>query len=151
MSNRVESTLLPELFDVLQKEHYVLIATIDHEYGGPNVNAISWVYAKNDKTVLFALDQRSRILSNIKADNQVIITLITNGSTYSISGKAKVVMDKLHEVPLKLTLIKLDIEHVRDVMFYGSKITTQPEYDKTYDKKAAERLDLQVIEAMKKA
>ncbi len=151
MSNRVESTLLPELYDVLQKEHYVHIATIDHEYGGPNVNAISWVYAKNDQTILFAVDQRSRILANIKAENQIVITLIANSSTYSIGGKAKIVMDRLNEVPLKLALIELVIENVRDVMFYGSKIITQPVYDKTYDKKAAERLDSQVIEAMKKA
>jgi hypothetical protein len=36
-------------------------------------------------------------------------------------------------------------------MFYGSKIVTEPQYDKTYDKNAAARLDTQVMEAMKKA
>ena len=36
-------------------------------------------------------------------------------------------------------------------MFYGSKIVTEPQYDKTYDKKAAAKLDKQVMEAMKKA
>ena len=50
-----------------------------------------------------------------------------------------------------LALIKLNIKEVRDVMFYGSKITIQPEYDKTYDLEAASRLDRQVMDAMQKA
>ena len=36
-------------------------------------------------------------------------------------------------------------------MFYGSKITVVPKYDKTYDLEAAKKLDNQVMEAMKKA
>jgi hypothetical protein len=48
-------------------------------------------------------------------------------------------------------LVEISIKEVRDVMFYGSKIITEPQYDKTYDKVAAERLDKQVMEAMKKA
>ncbi len=36
-------------------------------------------------------------------------------------------------------------------MFYGSKISSEPAYEKTYDKNAADRLDRQVIEAMRKA
>ena len=59
--------------------------------------------------------------------------------------------ERLNDVPLKLALVEVDIKEVRDVMFYGSKITADPEYDKTYDKNAAARLDKQVMEAMKKA
>ena len=44
--------------------------------------------------------------------------------SYSISGDAKVIQEeKLKGVPLKLALMQLDINEVRDVMFYGSKIT----------------------------
>jgi hypothetical protein len=38
---------------------------------------------------------------------------------------------------------------VRDVMFYGSKIVVEPQYDKTYDKNAAAKLDAQVMDAMR--
>ena len=38
---------------------------------------------------------------------------------------------------LALAFIKLNISEVRDVMFYGSKITVVPKYDKTYDLDAA--------------
>ncbi|MFC7784517.1 MULTISPECIES: pyridoxamine 5'-phosphate oxidase family protein [unclassified Rossellomorea] len=151
MANQVEPSLIPALFDELQSERFVTLATIDFETHGPNVSAISWVLAKDEHTLLFAVDQRSRIVENIKNNPLAVVNLIANESTYSISGKGVVREEKLEGVPLKLTLIKLAINEVRDVMFYGSKISTEPAYEKTYDKTAADRLDRQVIEAMKKA
>jgi hypothetical protein len=151
MANQVEPSLIPALFEELQTEKFVTLATIDHETHGPNVSAISWIYAKDEHTLLFAIDQRSRIVENIKNNPHAVVNLIANESTYSISGIAGVREEKLAGVPLKLTLVKLAINEVRDVMFYGSKISTEPAYEKTYDKAAADRLDRQVIEAMKKA
>jgi uncharacterized pyridoxamine 5'-phosphate oxidase family protein len=151
MANQVEPKLIQPLFDELQKERFVTLATIDYETGGPNVSAISWVLAKDDGTIYFAVDNRSRILENISKNNQVVINLIANESTYSIQGKAHLKEERLPDVPLKLALVEVAIKEVRDVMFYGSKIVTEVQYDKTYDKKAAERLDNQVMDAMKKA
>ncbi|WP_071459311.1 pyridoxamine 5'-phosphate oxidase family protein [Bacillus massilinigeriensis] len=151
MANQVENKLIKPLFDELQKERFVTIATVDHVTGGPNVSAISWVLAKDEETILFAVDNRSRIVENIKVNSSVVINLIANESTYSIAGKAKLKSDRLEDVPLKLALIEIAISEVRDVMFYGSKITVNPEYDKTYDKDAAARLDRQVMDSMRKA
>ncbi|MED4226138.1 pyridoxamine 5'-phosphate oxidase family protein [Neobacillus cucumis] len=151
MANQVEPKLIQPLYDELQKERFVTLATVDFETGGPNVSAISWVWAKDEGTIYFAVDNRSRILVNINHNHNVVINLIANESTYSIQGKAHVKEERLPEVPLKLALVEVVINEVRDVMFYGSKIVTEVQYDKTYDKKAAERLDQQVMEAMKKA
>lgn len=151
MANQVEPKLIKPIFDELQKERFVVLATIDHESGGPSVNAISWLFAKDESTLYFAVDNRSRIIQNIKSNNRVVVNVIANESTYSISGEANVKEDKLEGVPLKLALIEISIMEVRDVMFYGSKIVTEPQYDKTYDKDAASRLDKQVMDAMRKA
>ncbi|MFI8686418.1 pyridoxamine 5'-phosphate oxidase family protein [Rossellomorea sp. NPDC077527] len=151
MANQVEPSLIPALFEELQAERFVTLATVDHETQGPNVSAISWILAKDEQTLLFAVDQRSRIIKNIKNNSLVVVNLIANESTYSIGGVASVSLESLPGVPLKLTLVQLAIKEVRDVMFYGSKISTEPAYEKTYDKKAADRLDRQVIEAMKEA
>ncbi len=151
MVNQVESKLTSVLFEDLQNERFVTIATVDHETGGPNVSAISWVLAKDDQTIFFAVDNRSRIVQNINSNNKVVLNLIANESTYSIQGQASVKAERLEEVPLKLALIEIQISEVRDVMFYGSKIVTEPKYDKTYDKNAAARLDKQVMDAMRKA
>jgi uncharacterized pyridoxamine 5'-phosphate oxidase family protein len=151
MPNQVEPKLIKALYDELQKERFVTLATVDFENGGPNVSSISWILAKNEETIYFAVDNRSRIIQNIKHNSNVVINLIANESTYSISGAASLKEEKLNEVPLKLALVEIKIKEVRDVMFYGSKITVEPQYDKTYDKDAAARLDRQVMDAMRKA
>lgn len=151
MANQVEAMLTDELFEFLQEERFVTIATVDHETGGPNVSAISWVYAPNKETVFFAVDNRSRIIKNIKADSQVVLNVIANESTYSLSGTGIVKVENLADVPLKLAVVELKLKEVRDVMFYGSEISVGPEYVKTYDKEAADKLDHQVMSAMKKA
>lgn len=151
MVNQVEPLLTKPLFDSLQSERFAILSTIDHETGAPNVNAISWLFAKDEKAVLFAIDSRSRLVKNIKSNPKVVINVIALESTYSISGHAFIKQEKMEGVPLKLSLIQLDIKEVRDVMFYGSKITNVPQYDKTYDLEAAKKLDNQVMGAMKKA
>jgi uncharacterized pyridoxamine 5'-phosphate oxidase family protein len=151
VANQVEPRLLKPLYDELQKERFVTLATIDYETGGPNVSAVSWVLAKDEETIYIAVDNRSRILENINNNSQVVINIIANESTYSISGNAKLKQERLQDVPLKLGLVEVNIKEVRDVMFYGSKIVTEVQYDKTYDKNAAEKLDRQVMDAMRKA
>ena len=151
MANQVEEKLIQPLFDELQKERFVTIATVDFESGGPSVSAISWVLAKDESTIYFAVDNRSRIIQNIQQNQLVVLNLIANESTYSIQGAATVKQEKLADVPLKLALVEIKIKEVRDVMFYGSKIVTEPSYDKTYDKNAAARLDKQVMDAMRKS
>jgi uncharacterized pyridoxamine 5'-phosphate oxidase family protein len=150
MANQVEPRLIKALYDELQRERFVTLATIDYETGAPNVSAISWIIAVRDDLIYFAVDNRSRIIHNIKKNNQVVINLIANESVYSISGKSFIKLERIPDVPLKLALVEVNITEVRDVMFYGSKISVEPQYEKTYDKVAAAKLDKQVIEALKK-
>jgi len=149
MANQVEQKLIEPLFQALQKERFVTIATIDHETGGPNVSAISWVYAPSEERIYFAVDNRSRIVQNIQNNPFVVMNLIANESTYSISGKAHIKIEKMEGVPLKLALVEITITEVRDVMFYGSKISLEPKYEKTYDPRAAAKLDNQVMTALR--
>ncbi|ARK31150.1 pyridoxamine 5'-phosphate oxidase family protein [Halalkalibacter krulwichiae] len=150
MANQVEQCLTEEMLPLLQKERYVTISTVDFETGTPNVNAISWVFAPDVQTIRFSIDNRSRIVKNIKTNSGVVLTLIANGSTYSIAGDAQLIQEKMEGVPLKLALLEMKVEEVRDVMFYGAKITSEPKYDKTYDAQAAAKLDFQVMQVMKR-
>lgn len=151
MTNQVEQKLIKPLYDALQRERFVTVTTIDFETGGPNITAISWIFAKDESTICFAVDNRSRMIQNISQNQLIAINLIANESVYSIQGAASVKQEKLQDVPIKLAVIEMKISEVRDIMFYGSKIVTEPEYDKTYDKRAAARLDQQVMEAIRKA
>lgn len=145
-------TALPEtLFNQLQRENLVLLHTVDAESGSPTSSAISWVYAVDRARLRFALDGRSRLIANLKAHPAVSVTLFGGGSVHAAYGKAKVIADKLEGVPFPLTCVDIEVDTVRDAMFYGARLSVQPEYEKTYDKRAADRLDAQVFEAMKKA
>ena len=147
-----ELTALSEpLFDLLQKEKFVILNSIDAESGSPTVNAISWVYAVSPKKIRFAVDQRSRIVSNIKQSNQVALTFFGSGTVNAIYGTAYVATESLENVPFPLACLDIEINSIRDAMFYGARISVEPEYEKTYDKRAAEKLDGQVYSAMKNA
>lgn len=150
MHSRSEATLSKDLLSLLQKERYVVLSTIDYETKGPCIHAISWVYAPNPDTVYFVIDKKSRLIKNIETQRKLAITVIGEDSTYSIYGDASIQVEQLENVSLSLSLVKVDVTEVRDVMFYGGKILSPPEYEKTYDQRAAEKLDKQVMEAMKK-
>lgn len=139
------------LFAALQNESFVLLHTIDAESGSPTSNAISWVFAPNPRTLRFAVDARSRLVANLKAKPDTVVTLFAGGTVQAVYGKAVLVKDGLDDVPFKLVCFDIVIDAVRDAMFYGARLSVQPEYEKTYDKRAADKLDGQVFAAMKKA
>lgn len=145
-------TALPEqLFSMLQQETFVILNTVDAESGSPITNAISWIYAPDSKRLRFAVDGRSRIIANVKANPLVSVAVFASHTLYAISGSARIVAENLPEVPFKLACLDIDVREVRDAMYYGSRIAVLPETEKTYDKRAADKLDGQVFAAMKKA
>lgn len=150
MANRVEDHLTPGLYEEFLHERFVQLATVDAQTGGTNVASLSWVHAKDESALIFAVDHRSRIIQNIDKQPLCSLSIIAGGSTYSISGKAYVVGQSSADVPIGLSIIRLDIDEVRDVMFYGAKIVTEPAFAKTYDEQAARSLDEQVMEELKK-
>lgn len=149
MAETISAHITDELFSQLQKERFVTISTIDLETGAPNVSAISWVFAPDPSHVRFAVDNRSRIVENLSKNNSVVINVIGAGSCYSIAGEAHVAVKKLEGVPIKLARVDIAVKEVRDVMFYGARISVEPKYEKTYDAEAAAKLDKQVMDALK--
>lgn len=138
-------------FAAMQHESFVLLHTIDAESGSPTTNAISWIYAPSPDVLRFAVDGRSRLVTNLKNNPSVAVTLFAGGTVQAVYGKASVKAEALEGVPFKLVCFDIAISAVRDAMFYGARLTALPEYEKTYDKRAADKLDGQVFDAMKKA
>ncbi len=139
------------LFQTLQGQNMVLLGTIDAETGAPVQHAISWLYAHSAGQLRFAVDSRSRMIANMTKSSQVSIVVFAGQSLYLIQGTATVHEQLLADVPLKLSCVDVDIHAVRDIMYYGSRITAPPVCEKTYDERAAAKLDGQVFDAMKKA
>ncbi|GAX90053.1 pyridoxamine 5'-phosphate oxidase family protein [Effusibacillus lacus] len=150
MAEKVVTELSQELVDFLQGEKLVFLHTTDHETGAPNVAAISWLLAVNPKLIRFAIDPRSRVVSNINKDGRVSVAIPGPDSCYSISGVAKADTERLEGVALNMIKVDITVDEVRDVMFYGAKLSAEPKYVKTYDPKLAEKYDTEVYTALKK-
>jgi hypothetical protein len=143
---------LPDkLYRRLQHERFVLLHTIAEDSGTPTSNAISWIYAAGVSKLRLAVDARSHLVANMRAHPQVAVTVFAAGMVYAVYGRAALVTEALADVPIKLACFDIAVSEVREALFYGARITVEPEFVKTYDKRAADRLDNQVFAAMKKA
>lgn len=143
--------LSDSLLSELQKEKVILLHTIDAESGIPTSSAISWVYGVDSSKLRFVIDQRSRLVHNLKTHASAVVTVFAEGTVKVISGSITLVTEALEDVPFKLACFEMNIEMVQDGMFYGARISVEPEFERTYDKRAAHKLDQQVLAAMKKA
>jgi hypothetical protein len=143
--------LTESLFENWQQQKFVLLGTIDADTGAPVQQAISWIFARSRQQLRLSVDSRSRIIEHLRSRSECVITVFADETVYAIQGQATIHDDGLSDVPLKLSCIDVQIIAVRDIMYYGSRIAAEPVCEKTYDQRAAEKLDLQVFEAMKKA
>ncbi|MFP4975640.1 pyridoxamine 5'-phosphate oxidase family protein [Paenibacillus sp. CN-4] len=143
--------LTESLRQMLQSETFVLLNTVDAETGGPTSTAISWVYAVSPAVIRLAVDHRSRLVRNMKSNPLVTITVFGEGTVFAINGRAEVRQDPLAGVPFNMCCFDVGVEAVRNALFYGAQLEAAPRYAKVYDVRAAEKLDGQVFDAMKKA
>lgn len=139
------------LLAMLQSETFVLLNTVDAESGGPTSTAISWIYAVSPSKLRLAVDYRSRLVNNMKVNPMITVTVFGEGTVHAINGRASVKLDPLPDVPFKMCCFDVEIEAVRNALFYGAHLESAPKYAKVYDARAAEKLDGQVFAAMQKA
>lgn len=150
MADQPLSELPAELVSFLQGNRLVLLATADVEGGPANVHAVSWVVATDPHTVRLAADARSRLVRNIRADGRVVLVVPGAGGCWSAICRAELEQDNLSGTPLHLAGFHLEVEVVRDVMFFGAELTQAPAYGVSYDPAAAARLDEQVYAALRR-
>lgn len=143
-----ESKLTNELVELLQGEKIVSLITTDKETGEPDLSMISWVVAHpSGEYIDFAVGHNASSASNIEKNPNVILGVIGAGSCYSIKGKGKV--SNVIAKTIKVRVIRVEIESVEDVMFYGGKVTAEPQYEKTYNPALAEKLDREIYSLLR--
>ncbi|QOR68940.1 pyridoxamine 5'-phosphate oxidase family protein [Cytobacillus suaedae] len=141
------TTLSPELVNLLQGEKIVSLVTMDAETNKPNLTIVSWLVAhEGGKVIKFALGHKGESVTNIQANPEVILGVIGAGSCYSIRGNASI--SEIIEKTMKYRVVTVEVEEVEDIIFYGGKITSEPEYVKTYNEELAKKLDAEVYEML---
>jgi predicted pyridoxine 5'-phosphate oxidase superfamily flavin-nucleotide-binding protein len=147
--HQAPSHLSNELVAFLQGPQLVLVTTLDAETKWPTNNLITWVYAKDAETLRLAADAKGRVMGNIRADERVLLTVMAHGACHTVEGTARVISEEVQGVSLKLAVAEVKVRAVRDVTFWGGRITANPAYDVTYDKALKEKLDAGVFAALK--
>ena len=145
----IQQQLSAELVEFLgAKEKIVFLSTIDHEEGVPATTSISWVCAVSPTKIRFAIDPRSRVIKNIEGNPRLTLSFIGLGSSFSVSGSGSSHLQQLDGVTIRMTEVEVDVVSVREIMYYGSKVTTEPQMEKTYNLALAEKLDHAVYAAI---
>jgi len=147
MGKETPDKLNQELIDVLQGEKIVSLVTMDSDTNKPHLSVVSWLVAKpGGKQIKFALGHKGTSVNNIQANPEITLGVIGAGSYYAIKGNATI--SDVIEKTMKYRVVTVDITSVEDVIFYGGKITVEPEYIKTYNQDLAKKLDTEVYEML---
>lgn len=135
--------LPPEIVSMLQGEKIVSLVTTNAETGAPQLTVVSWVKANQEGTVIkIAVGHKGSTVNNVQKNANVILGTIGPETCYSITGKATI--SDIVDGTMKYRVITVNVQSVEDVIFYGGKVTAEPEYIKTYDADLAKKLDAEV-------
>ncbi|TWD93434.1 hypothetical protein FB550_11571 [Neobacillus bataviensis] len=144
----VESTLSHEMEELLQGQTLVFCHIYSKSLGKVISTALSWVFAIDCKTVRFVVDCKSKIVEAVNDHSEITLSFIGNGSVYSLSGPSKVKVEKTEDMTLKMAIIEIEVEDLRDITFYGAQIIQRPQFIKTYKESLIKKLDNEVKEAV---
>ena len=144
----VESALNQEVEELLQGQTLVFCHTYSKRLGKVISIALSWVFAIDSKTVRFAVDCKSKIVEAVNDQSEITLSFIGNDSVYSLVGPSKVRVEKTQDMTIKMAIIEIEVEDLRDITFYGAQITQKPQFIKTYKESLIKKLDNEVREAV---
>ncbi|MFM1651385.1 hypothetical protein ACI7RC_04675 [Brevibacillus sp. B_LB10_24] len=136
--------LSQDMVSLIQGSTIVLLNVIHKESERVYTTALSWVYAINERKIRFAIDAKSEFVSILENDPRLVLTFIGLESVYSIVGKAAIKNRQTEGTTLKLAILEVDVQEVRDIIFYGGKVVTEPSFIKTYNAELAKKLDKEV-------
>jgi Pyridoxamine 5'-phosphate oxidase len=134
--------------EIFKDERIGFLSTIHKDSGAIQQNAISWIHGYKPNVLRIAVGSKAQIVTNIESNENVNFAFFYRKSIFSFQSKGKIVTKSIPGVPFPLTLIELETDELHDIMFYGAEITQEPVYEKTYNIKAAKKLDEQVYEGM---
>ena len=114
----------------------------------PYTTFITWLIAKDEKTIRFAVNKDSLTANNIKENPYVSIEVFGDGIACSISGSAKIIKDEIETISFPVSVIEVNVENVVDNLFPGGTVTGEIPFKHTGDIEKAEDLDNKVLEAL---
>ncbi|KIL41981.1 hypothetical protein SD70_03730 [Gordoniibacillus kamchatkensis] len=147
--SKVINELSPEMAEQLQGQSIVFVNVVNKETGDIYSTVLSWVYAVSPTAIRFAIDAKSDFVRILQQDPRLVMNFIAQETVFSVKGQAAVKVAQTEGLTLKMALIEVTVEEIRDIMFYGGKIVTQPAFVKTYKEDLIKKLDDEMRNALK--
>lgn len=146
--SKVITELSAEMIEQLQGQNIVLLNVVNKETGDIYSTALSWVYAIDPGTIRFAIDAKSDFVRIVQEDPRVLLNFVCGETVYSVKGAAAVKVTRTEELTLKMALLEVQVQEIRDIIFYGGKIVAQPAFVKTYNADLIKKLDDEMKSAL---
>jgi hypothetical protein len=134
--------------EIFKDERIGFLSTIHTDSGAIQQNAVSWIHGYKPHVLRIAVGSKAQIVANIESNENVNFVFFYEKSILAFQSKGKIITNDIPGVPFPTTLIELETDDLHDIMFYGAEVTQEPIYEKTYNIKAAKKLDEQVYQGM---
>ncbi|WP_029521839.1 pyridoxamine 5'-phosphate oxidase family protein [Persephonella sp. KM09-Lau-8] len=140
----IPDNILPYLQDLTPS---VLATSRDNK---PYTTFITWLIAKDKNTIRFALSKDSYSTENLKENPYASVEVFGEGFALSISGKTKLIVDEIGELPFPISVFEMKVEKVVDNLFPGASVTGKIPFEHIGDTVQAKEFDRIVLEELKK-
>jgi hypothetical protein len=136
-----------QIVDFLQGRQCVVLATASPQ-GQLHTAIMTWVVAKDSRTIRIALDKKGRPLSHIRNNENVALEILGDDINIGVVGKARVIEEQMDSVSFPCAAVEIKIGEVidhgfSDIRFKGPSYSFVPgkeEYSKVEDDVFAELL-----------
>src|SRR5688572_1215591 len=106
--------MLPEnIVQFLKGGQSVVVSTLNAE-GRPETTLMTWVVARNDKTIALAVGNPGRAYANMVERKFVALEVLGDGVTWGLSGRAEVEKERMQSAPFPSALVLVTLDGARD-------------------------------------
>ncbi|MDP7643164.1 MAG: pyridoxamine 5'-phosphate oxidase family protein [Anaerolineales bacterium] len=122
MKSRDSDRLSAELSDYLQSQHPFVVVTISED-GWPCAEVVSWIWARDDRTVRMVIGAQRQSVANIRANSLTALQILGAKLAYEVRGKARVIKERCESIVFPQTMVELAVDSVRENMYPANSVT----------------------------
>lgn len=140
------NTLPDNALESLKELTPSVVATVEGDK--PYCTFISWLVAKDNKTLRMAVSTNARTTTNIRNNPNVSVEVFDKDLALSIQGTAKIIKEEIETITFPVAVIEINITEVNDNLFPGGTVKGKIPFAHIGDTEKAEELDKLVLEAL---
>jgi predicted pyridoxine 5'-phosphate oxidase superfamily flavin-nucleotide-binding protein len=130
MTTTPPAEMPPRLVQFLLGGQTCVVSTVDDQ-GRPMTTLMTWIVARDPRTLTIAIDTRGRALANLRANRQIAIEVLGDDLCYGLRGAAVIEKEQMQAVPFPCALVAVHVEECRDhgaagVKFIGPRYHFHP-------------------------